>query len=232
MRWQKVRLWCLACVPTPPGAVILRLRRLFLSSSSEKPIHLRPWARLGGTRVVPWLAVAMRRRLNALPILSAAGSGCFECAVLRRSIPNERGKFHLALDQVRCFKSSVEHQSPRVPPDVADHEFHRARESDRVCFAPTPLCIRRRSAPQTLVLGSSSSNLPFPSPCASKRRERWSSFAKVISTFHLPIRFGDCAWAMTTVWRINMRIKARFAVILFRNPDSVLGQGFREFRIH
>ena len=92
----------------------------------------------------------MRRRLNALPILSAAGSGCFECAVLRRSIPNERGKFHLALDQVRCFKSSVEHQSPRVPPDVADHEFHRARESDRVCFAPTPLCIRRRSAPPNL----------------------------------------------------------------------------------
>ena len=150
MRWQKVRLCCLALVRTTPGAVILRLRRLFLSSSSEKPIHLRPWARLGGTRVVPWLAVAMRRRLNALPILSAAGSGCFECAVLRRSIPNERGKFHLALDQVRCFKSSVEHQTPRVPPDVAEHKFHGTRERHRVFFAPAPFCLRRRSAPPNL----------------------------------------------------------------------------------
>jgi hypothetical protein len=35
--------------------------------------------------------------------------------------------------------------------------------------------------------------VPFPSACASKRTDRCSSFANAISTFHLPIMFGDSA---------------------------------------
>ena len=77
----------------------------------------------------------------------SAGADRFECAVLRRSLPNERGKFHLTSDQVGCFKFSVEHQCPGIPADVPDHKFHRARESDRVSFAPGPLRLRRRGGP-------------------------------------------------------------------------------------
>src|SRR5439155_23944656 len=52
------------------------------------------------------------------------------------------------------------------------------------------------AAPQTFALGSSSSKMPFPAPCASNRSVRCSSFANVISTFHLPIKFVNCFWAM------------------------------------
>ena len=60
--------------------------------------------------------------------------------------------------------------------------------STRVHFASEAL-----SAPQTFERGSWSCNVPLPSLCASKRTERWSSFANVISTFHLPIMLGVCA---------------------------------------
>src|SRR5437667_4525349 len=75
--------------------------------------------------------------------------------------------------------------------------------SPRLHFASEGL-----SAPQTFERGSCSCNVPFPSPCASKRRERGCSFAKVISTFHLPMRFGDCASAKTEqhVFTINVSI--------------------------
>ena len=49
------------------------------------------------------------------------------------------------------------------------------------------------AGPHTFNLGSRSRKVPFPESCASKRNERWFPLAKVISTFHLPIRFGDCA---------------------------------------
>ena len=60
--------------------------------------------------------------------------------------------------------------------------------SPRVHFASEGL-----ADPHALDCGSAGAKVPFPSPCASKRTERCSSFAKVISTFHAPIRFGDCA---------------------------------------
>ena len=44
-----------------------------------------------------------------LRFLSASGTNGFKRAVLRRSLPNERGEFHLARDQIRCFKLSLEH---------------------------------------------------------------------------------------------------------------------------
>src|SRR2546430_7932005 len=52
-----------------------------------------------GAKAAQRVADFIRRRL-----------GLLECAVFRRSIPNQRGKLHLATDQVRCYKSSVQHQ--------------------------------------------------------------------------------------------------------------------------
>src|SRR5437870_8230188 len=94
----------------------------------------------------------MRSLLNALRILSS-GASRFECAVLRRSLPNERGEFHLARDQIRCFQFSFEHQCSRVAPDVAEEEFNRAGKRDSVSFAPAPLRFRRLCGPPNLRSG-------------------------------------------------------------------------------
>ena len=79
--------------------------------------------------------------------LSASGTNGFKRAVLRRLVSNKGGEFHLASDQIRCFKFSFEHQCPRVPPDVAEHKFHRTRESDRVSLGRAPLCFRWLGGP-------------------------------------------------------------------------------------
>src|SRR5439155_10012523 len=84
--------------------------------------------------------------------LSSSGTNGFKRAVLRRLVSNEGGEFHFARDQIRCFKFSFEHQCPRVSPDVADHKFHRTRESDGVSFAPAPLCLRRLGGPPHIQL--------------------------------------------------------------------------------
>src|SRR6266536_4564765 len=47
------------------------------------------------------------------------------------------------------------------------------------------------ASPQTFNFGSSSRKVPFPPACASKRSDRCSSFANVISMFHLPIMFEE-----------------------------------------
>jgi len=93
--------------------------------------------------------------------------------------------------------------------------------SPRDHFAPEDV-----AAPQTFALGSSSSNVPLPSPCASKRTERCSSFANVISTFHLPMRFGDWASgkAENDAFIANTRINARVAFTFFSNPNLVSRQ--------
>jgi hypothetical protein len=67
----------------------------------------------------------------------------------------------------------------------------------------------------------------LPSLRASKRRERCSSFANVISTFHFPIMFGDCASAKTEqhVFNISVRINGRGAFTFFCNPNLVGEQG-------
>jgi len=61
--------------------------------------------------------------------------------------------------------------------------------SPRLHFASDGL-----AGPHAFNLGSSTRKLPFPSPCASNRTERGRSFPNIISTFHLPITLGDCAW--------------------------------------
>ena len=58
--------------------------------------------------------------------------------------------------------------------------------SPRLHFASEGL-----APPQTLAAGSVNCNEPLPSPCASKRSEWCRSFAKVISTFHVPVMLGD-----------------------------------------
>ena len=106
------------------------------SSASLGPIaHCQPFVRRRGA------PPSMERHSSFYP---AGGS---KRTVLRRSFSDERGEFHLARDQVRCFEFSVEHQCPRVPPHVAEHKFHWTGESNRVAFAPVPLCLRRLGRP-------------------------------------------------------------------------------------
>src|SRR5262249_23744834 len=73
--------------------------------------------------------------------------------------------------------------------------------SPRTHFAPEGW-----AAPQAAERGSASARVPFPSLRASKCRERCSSFANVISTFHLPMRFGDCAFV---VLAISIKVEAQ-----------------------
>jgi len=81
--------------------------------------------------------------------------------------------------------------------------------------------------PQTLDCGSVTVRVPFPSLCASKRRKRRCSLAKVTSRFHLPVTFGDSALARTkeNVFTATTRINARVAFTFFSSLDLVSGQG-------
>src|SRR2546421_6537684 len=69
------------------------------------------------------------------------------------------------------------------------------------------------AGPHTFNLGSSNRKVPFPALCASKRNERLSPFVNVMSTFQVPIMFGDCAWdkAARHVWATTIGINARVA---------------------
>src|SRR6266403_5275427 len=88
------------------------------------------------------------------------------------------------------------------------------------------------AGPHTFNLGSRSKKVPFPESCASKRNERWFPFAKVISTFHLPIRFGDCAsaWAVQPMCAIAIRINACVAFTFSPKPNLLSAQGESVFR--
>src|SRR5215475_11398718 len=94
--------------------------------------------------------------------------------------------------------------------------------SPRVHFASEGFTL-----PQTLDCGSVTVRVPFPSLCASKRRKRCCSSAKVISRFHLPIMFGDSALARTkeNVFMATTRINARVAFTFFSSRDLLSGQG-------
>src|SRR4029077_10972734 len=83
------------------------------------------------------------------------------------------------------------------------------------------------AGPQTLDCGSPATRVPLWSPCASKRTERCSWFAKLISTFHLPITFGDSASAKTkeNVFTATARIIACAAFTFFSSRDLLSGQG-------
>ena len=65
--------------------------------------------------------------------------------------------------------------------------------------------------PQALALGSTNRKDPFPPSCASKRSDRCSLFGNLISIFQVPIRFGDCDWAIAVedVWAIKLTIKLK-----------------------
>ena len=77
MRWQKVRLCCLALVRATPGAVILRLRRLvslIVFGEADPPSSLGalgwnarcPLARRSDAKAAQRVADFIRRRLGLL----------------------------------------------------------------------------------------------------------------------------------------------------------------------
>jgi hypothetical protein len=94
--------------------------------------------------------------------------------------------------------------------------------SSRVHFVSEGL-----ASPQTLDCASVIVRVPFPSLCASKRRKRCCSLAKVTSTFQLPVMFGDSASARTkeNVFTTIARIIARAAFTFFSSRDLISGQG-------
>src|SRR5436190_10788443 len=78
---------------------------------------------------------------------------------------------------------------------------------------------------QTLDLGSAATKLPFPSASASKRTERCSSFANVISTFQVPITLGDCASLTAMLWVIKIAISTEATLIVLHNSHCRFWQG-------
>ena len=84
--------------------------------------------------------------------------------------------------------------------------------SARLHFASEAL-----SPTQTLDCGSVTVRVPFPSPCASKRKNRCRSLANVISTFHAPVMLGVCASdkpeknVFTAITRITARVAFTFS---------------------
>src|SRR5207253_10392502 len=112
------------------------------------------------------------------------GTNRFERAALRRSVSNEGGEFHLARYQALCFRLSFEHQCPGVPPDVAEHEFHRTRESDRVSFAPAPLCLRRLGGPPHIQLRVQQQESAFSR--ALRVKAQWAVVAISEGDLHVP----------------------------------------------
>jgi len=93
--------------------------------------------------------------------------------------------------------------------------------SSRVHFASEALV-----PTQTLDFASVIVRLPFPSLCASKRRERCCSLANAISMFQLPVTLGDSAFARTkkSVFTTT-RIIACAAFTFFSSRDLLSRQG-------
>src|SRR5438093_1244065 len=125
-------------------------------------------------------------------------------------------------------------ECPRVPASRPTLPIRNSTGPEKVTEFPSlrvHFASEDVAGPHTFNFGSSSRKVPFPSPCASNRSARCSSFANVISAFHLPMRFGDCASAMTEqhVFTINVRINACAAFTFFSNPNLVSGQERRNF---
>lgn len=80
--------------------------------------------------------------------------------------------------------------------------------------------------PQTFDCGSAAIKVPFPSACASKRTERCSSLPNVISTFHLPIMFGESASAKRgqQVLKTSVKSNGRAAFTLFLRRNLIYAQ--------
>ena len=79
---------------------------------------------------------------------------------------------------------------------------------------------------QTLDCGSVTVRLPFPSLCASKRRKRCWSLAKVTSIFQLPFMAGESAPARTkeNVFMAITRIIARAVFTFFSTSNLICAQ--------
>ena len=80
--------------------------------------------------------------------------------------------------------------------------------------------------PQTLDCGSVTVRVPFPSLCASKRRKRCWSLAKVTSIFQLPFTVGESAPARTkeNVFTAITRIIARAVFTVFSTSNLICAQ--------
>ena len=80
--------------------------------------------------------------------------------------------------------------------------------------------------PQTFDCGSVTVRVPFPSPCASKRRKRCWSLAKVMSIFQLPVTLGESASARTkeNAFTATTRIIARTVFTVFSTGNLVYAQ--------
>jgi len=80
--------------------------------------------------------------------------------------------------------------------------------------------------PHILDRGSVTVRVPFPSPCASKRRERCWSLAKVTSIFQLPVTVGESALAKTKakVFTAITRIIARAVFMFFSTSNFICAQ--------
>jgi hypothetical protein len=194
---------CLQRVVTPQGVNILTRGHWAWESCACGDWF---WHRLQEKRI-PSLKME-RVVLNApvfypLPARTALNVPCFEGRSPRRG---ENSTSPLIEPSVSNFplNSNVPGSRPTLPiRNSTGPENVTEFPSAWVQFASEGL-----AGPQTFNRGSSNRKEPFPAPCASKRNERWSSFAKVISTVQLPIMFGDCAWAKATqhVCKINIRI--------------------------
>jgi len=66
-----------------------------------------------------------RVRISVFSVLTNRRKSCFSCY---RAI---------------CFKLSFQDQCPRLPSDIAERKFDRARERDGAVIAPAPFCLRR-----------------------------------------------------------------------------------------
>src|SRR5262249_6462515 len=87
--------------------------------------------------------------------------------------------------------------------------------------------------PQALDRGSATARLPFPSPCASKRRKRCWSLAKVTSIFQLPVTVGESAFARTkeNVFTTITRIIARAVFTFFSTSNLICAQIHRVWNL-
>src|SRR6476620_8491540 len=80
--------------------------------------------------------------------------------------------------------------------------------------------------PQALDCGSVTVRVPFPSPCASKRRKRCWSLAKVTSIFQLPFTVGESAAARTkeNAFTAITKIIARAVFTFFPTSNLMCAQ--------
>jgi hypothetical protein len=119
--------------------------------------------------------------------------------------------------------------SVKVPASRPTLPIRNSTGPDNVTDFPSPgvhFASEGLAPPQTLDCGSVTVRVPFPPLCASKRRKRFCALAKVISTFQLPVTFGDSAPAATkeNVFTASTRIIARAVFTFFSTSNLICAQ--------